>query len=113
MIQAIFQPEIRAKVFTLLGKSFYRMVSPAKAIILTDCELIAIREEEKACGAGRYGGIWDYLPLNKIRNVSLRERDGGLLALSVELPEEPPAGISIPGRRRRGRWNRCWIGSGN
>ena len=58
VIQAIFQPEIRARVFTVLGKSFYRMVSPAKAIIFTDGELIAIREEERRvgeAGTGAYG----------------------------------------------------------
>ncbi len=55
--------------------------------ILTDCEPIFIREEERHGREDKYGGIWDYIPLSKIRTISLKERNGSLMVLSVELPE--------------------------
>jgi hypothetical protein len=59
----------------------------ALACILTELELIFIREEERRMGTGRYGGIWDYIPLKKIRSTILKEKDIDLLSLSVELPD--------------------------
>jgi hypothetical protein len=84
VIHAILQPEIRAHVLTLLGKTYYRVISPTHATILTDRELIIIREEAWHGGKERYGGIWDYIPLNKIVALSLSEND--LLKLSIQLP---------------------------
>jgi hypothetical protein len=55
--------------------------------ILTDRELIIIREEERQGGKDKYGGIWDYIPLNKIVTLSLGEKDSNLLGLSIQLPE--------------------------
>jgi len=87
VIHAVLQPEIRAHVLTVLGRTYYRVISPTHAAILTDRELIMIREEAWRGGNDRYGGIWDYMPLNKIVALSLSEKDGDLLALSVQLPE--------------------------
>ncbi len=84
VIHAILQPEIRAHVLTLLGKTYYRVISPTHATILTDRELIIIREEAWHGGDERYGGIWDYIPLNKIVALSLSENDP--LKLSIQLP---------------------------
>jgi hypothetical protein len=57
--------------------------------ILTDRELIIIKEDpEKWAGNDtRYGGIWTYIPLNKITAVSLGERDPNTLTLSIHLPQ--------------------------
>jgi hypothetical protein len=87
VVQAILQPEIRASVLTVLGRTYYRVISPTHAAILTDRELIIIREEARQSGVDRYGGIWDYIPLNKIVTLSLSEKNGDLLALSIQLPE--------------------------
>jgi hypothetical protein len=87
VVQAILQPEIRAKLLAVLGKTYYRTISPTLVSILTDRELIFIREEERHGGEDKYGGIWDYVPLNKIKTISLKERNGSLLVLAVELPE--------------------------
>ncbi|MBE7555710.1 MAG: hypothetical protein HS126_32065 [Anaerolineales bacterium] len=89
VITSLLQPEIRAKVLTLFNKTFYHTISPAHLSILTDRELILIKEDpEKGPDNGpRYGGIWTYIPLNKITAVSLGERDPNTLTLSIYLPE--------------------------
>ncbi len=85
VIHAILQPEIRANTFTLFGKTYTRTVSPTHVCILTDSELILIREEVRINGDDRYGGIWDYIPLNKIEGLSFKERENDLLLLTIHL----------------------------
>jgi hypothetical protein len=87
VMHAILQSEIRANEITVFGKTYYRVIAPALACILTDRELIMIREVDRKRGEGRYGGIWDYIPLNKIAGLSLSEKDSRLLGLSIRLPE--------------------------
>jgi hypothetical protein len=84
-VQAILQPEIRHRMFTLLWKTWYRTLSPAHMCILTDRELILFREKVWPGTQDRYGGIWDYIPLNKILAVSLNRKPGDLLELSFQL----------------------------
>ena len=55
--------------------------------ILTDRELIFIREDATQRKDDRYGGFWDYIPLRKIKTLSISERDDKLLVLTVQLPE--------------------------
>jgi hypothetical protein len=88
VIHAVLQPEIRANEVTIFGKTFYRVVSPTFAFILTDRELIVIREAERKGWEARYGGIWDFIPLDKIRSLTLSEKDSSLLALSIQLLPE-------------------------
>ena len=87
VIHTVLQPEIRASLFTVLGKTYSRTISPTHVSILTDRELIIIREEERRSGDDQYGGIWDYIPLNKIATLSLGRKDNNLLVLSIQLPE--------------------------
>ena len=89
VIASLLQPEIRTKVLTLFSKAFYHTVSPAHLSILTNRELIFIREDpEKWTENGtRYGGIWTYIPLPRITAVSLLERDANSLTLSIHLPK--------------------------
>lgn len=89
VVQSILQPEIREVVLTLLGRTYHRSILPTHMAILTDCELITIREEQHR-GADRYGGVWTYIPLKKIVALSLAEQEA-LLRLSIELP----AGASL------------------
>ena len=86
VVQTILQPEIRAGVLTVLGKTYYRTISPTHMSILTDRELIMIREDERQSGEDKYGGIWDYIPLTKIVSLSLSGKDKDLLVLSIQLP---------------------------
>jgi hypothetical protein len=85
VVHAILQPEIRTSRLTILGNRFSRRVSPTVASILTDRELIMIREEEKQAARERYGGIWTYVPLAKIAKLSLSPKDGSLLVFSIQL----------------------------
>jgi hypothetical protein len=89
VIASLLQPEIQARVLTLLSKTFYHPISPAHLSILTDRELISIKEDVETWTDHntRYGGIWTYIPLNKIMAVSLGERDNTTLTLSIHLPE--------------------------
>lgn len=85
MIHAILQPEIRVSILKILGKMYQRMLSPTHMSILTDREVILIREELRQSGEDRYGGIWDYIPLKKIGKLSLNEKDNNLLVLSIQM----------------------------
>ena len=55
--------------------------------ILTDRELIVIREDITRRKDDRYGGIWDYIPLIKILSLTLKVKDRNLLVLTIQLPE--------------------------
>lgn len=85
VVQTILQPEIRLPVLTFLGLTWYRIRSPTHMSILTDRELIVIREEAHKSGRDRYGGTWQYIPLTRIAALSVGERADGLLALSIRL----------------------------
>lgn len=88
VIQSILQPEIRVPVFKALGRLFSKIISPTHISILTDRELIVIREDEpQNRTVGRYGGLWNYIPLNKIASLTLNGKNDDLLILSIQLPE--------------------------
>jgi hypothetical protein len=87
VIQFILQPEIQEKLLTFLNKTYYRTISATHMSILTDRELIVIREDTTQRKDDRYGGFWDYIPLRKIKSLSMSERNNSLLALIVQLPE--------------------------
>ena len=87
VLYKILQPEIREPWHNFFGKTCYRTVSPTLASILTDKELIMIREDRWGSGDDRYGGIWDFLPLNKIMRLSSSETDNGLLEFSIHLTD--------------------------
>ena len=90
VIDALWQPEIRHKLLTLLGRSFFRTIAMTHLLILTDRELIIIREDEASPqwrDESRYGGVWKYIPLDKITSISLAPKETNLLALVIHLPE--------------------------
>src|SRR3972149_9175451 len=89
-LDALWQPEIRNKLLTLLGRSFFRTIAMTHLLILTDQELIVIREDEASPrwrDESRYGGVWTYIPLEKITSISLAPKETKLLALAIHLPE--------------------------
>jgi hypothetical protein len=87
VLQTILQPAIRVQIFRLLDLPFFRTISPAHITILTDKELITIEDEVTKVWdkAVEYGGIWKYIPLNRITSVSLAQREDNLLVLSIHL----------------------------
>jgi hypothetical protein len=86
----VLQPEIREQLLRLFGRSLSRCISPTHIAILTDRELITISEESgslwQSFGAIKYGGIWQYVPLERISAASIVTRNDGLLTLFLELP---------------------------
>jgi hypothetical protein len=80
---AFFQPEIRGRVLSALGRTYSRTLGPALATILTDRELILIREGPVRRNRDRYGATWDYLRLGAIESVGITEAGRGLLKLSI------------------------------
>ena len=85
----IHQPEIRKTVVKVLGYSFQRTIAMSHLLLLTDHELIIIYddpESPRSADDARYGGVWNYIPLNKISGVDQTEQETGLLALTVQLP---------------------------
>jgi hypothetical protein len=88
VVDIILQPEIRAEVLKLFGNSFFRTVCLAHLGILTDWELILIQEGTGKRWGGdiRYGGVWHYIPLDKITSISLTGPEDELLTMSVRLP---------------------------
>jgi hypothetical protein len=87
ILQIILQPKIRVPVLTILGKTFYKVVSRAHLSILTDRELILIREEDNPRVIGEYGKVWDYIRLKKTVDLSLGDEGSEFPKLSVQLPE--------------------------
>ena len=92
VVQIVLQPEMRNKVFSVLGWSWSRLISTAHLSILTDRELILIRDVEQSQLSRdvRYGGARGYVPLSKITSVSLTKKDHDVLALSICLSGGDP-----------------------
>jgi hypothetical protein len=88
VIQAVVQPELRKTFVPLSGLTLSRRITPAHMTILTDCELILIRDEDSRRRRKErpYGRIWNYIPLKKITNVTLIPTEDGDVILSVQLP---------------------------
>jgi hypothetical protein len=88
----VLQQEIRERFFRVFGQSLSRCISPTHIVILTDRELIAISEESgslwQSFGTVKYGGIWQYIPRERISAASIASRDDALLALSIRLPRD-------------------------
>jgi hypothetical protein len=88
--QAIFQPEIRHVRLKLPGMSFTRLTSPAHLSILSNCELISIRDDpgQRWSRGSPHGAIWTYIPRNSITSAALAARADGTQELSVHLRHE-------------------------
>lgn len=96
VLQVVFQPEMRSEVFRLFGLSISRLKSPAHLVILTDSELILIRDDDtqRWSRGAPHGAIWTYVPRAKIIDGALACSDGGIQLLSVRL--EGGAQIQLP-----------------
>jgi hypothetical protein len=76
-VRAVLQPAIERKRTVFPRLTFRRIVSQGHAVILTDRELVLIREESD------YGGIWHFLPRRPAAALALAERQDGLLLFTV------------------------------
>jgi hypothetical protein len=84
----VLQPEISKPLLRGLGLEPRRTIVPKHICILTDKELILIREDFKLWWhvGPNYGGIWQYIPLSKISSLELKSQGDEMLALTVNLP---------------------------
>jgi len=91
VVDYLMQPEIRTPRLRVLGRSMsMRIIDTAHLCILTDNELIVIRDDPaslQSCNETRYGGVWDYLPLSQVQGAALEERADGLV-LALRLPRD-------------------------
>jgi hypothetical protein len=85
VLQILLQPEIREPRWSIFGKTFYKTISLAHLTILTDRDLILIRDTErnKASRLSRYGGIWQFIPLSCLESLNLSESAHQRLTLSI------------------------------
>jgi hypothetical protein len=89
IVAVLAQPEMRRPVVQLGRWSYQRTIVMAQVLILTDRELIIIHDDPNSPQAfdnTRYGGVWDYISLNKIERVAWRDRDATVLSVVLELP---------------------------
>lgn len=67
--QDIIDTAYQSRIYKLNIKKIRNLISYSHFIILTNKELILIKEEEE------YGAFWKYIPLNRIENISFEEGD--------------------------------------
>jgi len=87
VLQIILQPKIREPLWKFAGWTIHRTVSLAHLTILTDKELILIRDDERGeeIKGVKYGGVWQYIPLKSIRSITLVDAPNSRLSLTITL----------------------------
>lgn len=85
VIVALLQPEIRSRLFSFSGKPFRKIKSPVHACILTEKELILIREDLLQNRKDKYGSTCNFVLLDKILSISMSGKTGNALAVSIQL----------------------------
>jgi hypothetical protein len=85
VLQFVLQPEIRQPLWTVFGRTFYKTISPAHLTILTDRELILIRNADRLSlsQVDRYGGVWRYIPLASLDSIALSGTGNERVQLSI------------------------------
>jgi hypothetical protein len=65
-------------------------------------EFFLIRDDArcKETRKGRYGGVWEYIPLGKIRSLQTRENTQGIWTLSLGLSPCGQVDIDFDGSRK-------------
>ncbi len=102
VLQILLQPEIRETVFAFLGYTLTRRIAPAHLAILTERDLILIRDDpsQRERAKSPYGGIWSYIPLRKIQSVTLAPGEEDRMELSVHLPNDQKVVLPYEETRR-------------
>lgn len=89
----VYQPDICVRSLRMFGRSLLNVCLTAHLIILTDKELITIREDKgvitsigRTRGGIRHGGVFSYLPLEGIVGLAFDAHNGdGNVTLSIRL----------------------------
>ncbi|MBN2086249.1 MAG: hypothetical protein JW748_13600 [Anaerolineales bacterium] len=102
VLQVLLQPEIRKTAFAFLGCTLARRIAPAHLAILTERDLVLIRDDpsQRERSKTPYGGIWNYIPLRKIQSVALAPGEDGRTELSVHLPDDRRVDLSYAETKR-------------
>jgi hypothetical protein len=89
MIEHVYQPEIRSRIISIFGKSLYRTSSSTHISILTEKMLYIIKESghRGTNNNRRFGGIWNYIPVNKIHSTLLAKKSDGLVELTINFSD--------------------------
>jgi hypothetical protein len=95
VIQAILQPEIRPGIFS----SDKGMKSFSHTCILTNKELVMIREDPSLGSKDAAGSVCNFVPVTKIESLSMEKKNGKLLLVTIRLSNgelfEPLFDISL------------------
>ena len=84
VIEAILQPEIRPGLFSP-ERALGGTKCPTHICILTDKELVLIREDPPQGRKDPCGSICNFIPLNKISSLTMTRENGHLLTVSIRL----------------------------
>lgn len=84
VIESVLQPEIRPSIFSL-DKVLRGDRSPTHICILTDKELVMIREDPSLGKKDQYGGVCNFIPLNKIHSLVTSQKGDDLLVVSTSI----------------------------
>ena len=85
VVHAILQPEIRGSLFSNLDGILHGMRYPAHICVLTDKELVLIREDPSQGRKDPRGSVCNFIPLNKIASFSTGREKGNILTVSFQL----------------------------
>jgi hypothetical protein len=85
--QIILQAEVKKPVWAALGNLFQRLVMPPHLTVLTSHELILVEDIGRGRKAheSQYGGIWQYIPLQRIQSATWSETGDDCLTLLLNL----------------------------
>jgi hypothetical protein len=103
VIAALGQREMHHPVIRIGRWTFQRTIATAHVLLLTDRELIIIHDDSDSPPSSdgtRYGGVWDYIPLDKIARIAWRDKDAEVLAVTFDLPLGDKSESLFPAVRR-------------
>jgi hypothetical protein len=89
VIAAIGQQELCRPVFRIGRWTVQRTIATAHVWLLTDHELIVLHDDPESPQSSdktRYGGVWNFIPLDKIERIAWCDKDAEVLAATSDLP---------------------------
>lgn len=90
-VSSLYQPAVREPVLTVLGRSLYRTRVQPHLMLLTQQEVVLVAEAGQASNnetqAGKYQGVWCFLPLRHLRSWTLEQQSAGPVAFTFQLAD--------------------------
>lgn len=84
--QILFQPEIKVPTLKLFGRTFYKTLVKTSLIVLTNKELILIRDPNDMLF--KSGGVMHYISLDKLKDIWVMTTDEQIISsLTMEFSE--------------------------